>query len=423
VEVGGGCFLGGWRLVSLTTVGQMVPGEVGSLSKNKAFWSMVTVPFLWALSNSMIIAVLPDIQTALRISPGRAGLLTTSLSIPTAILLPVAGVLSDRYGRKTIMVPGVILYGLGGALIGSFAALGPIPYWGILAGRVVQGIGAAGMTLVAMALAADLFQGEERVRVLGILEASNSLGKLVSPILGTLAVGWAWYAPFLTYPILSGVGVVSLILGIKSPPSTGRENSLRRYFQDLSQAVASETLKLVGTYSLALITIILWFGGLSATSQLLDKAKISGTYRGVLLAIPVLLVIITDLLASRYGRPEWFPYFIASGLVAMALGQMGLGHLRSPFPVILALSLGALAMGLVMPVLNSLITSAVAQGQRGAVTTTYGSVRCLGSALGPPLYGFFMDSYGIWLFLFAAVLSLGAGVAGFFLMRRLKVGV
>lgn len=116
MEVGGGCFLGGWRLVSLTTVGQMVPGEVGSLSKNKAFWSMVTVPFLWALSNSMIIAVLPDIQTALRISPGRAGLLTTSLSIPTAILLPVAGVLSDRYGRKTIMVPGVILYGLGGAL-------------------------------------------------------------------------------------------------------------------------------------------------------------------------------------------------------------------------------------------------------------------------------------------------------------------
>lgn len=401
----------------------MISGEVASLSKNKIFWSLVTVPFLWALSNSMIIAVLPDIQKALRISPGRAGLLTTSLSIPTAILLPVAGVLSDRYGRKTIMVPGVILYGLGGALIGSFVAFGRIPYWGILGGRVVQGIGAAGMTLVAMALAADVFQGEERVRVLGLLEASNSLGKLVSPLLGTLAVGWAWYGPFWVYPTLSCVGVVALILGIDSPPSTRRENSLRQYFQDLSHAVARETLKLVGTYSLALITIILWFGGLAATSQLLDRVKIGGTYRGVLLAIPVLLVIITDLLATRYGRQEWFPYFIASGLTAMALGQMGLGYLRSPFPVILALSLGALAMGLVMPVLNTLITSAVAQGQRGAVTTTYGSVRCLGSALGPPLYGFFMDGYGMWLFPFAAGLSLGAAVAGYFLMRRLKADI
>ena len=394
---------------------------MGEGNKSRAFWSMVIVPFLWALSNSMIIAVLPDIQAALDISPGRAGLLTTSLSIPTAFLLPVAGVLSDRYGRKTVMLPGIILYGLGGAVAGSLAGVSRISYWGIFGGRVIQGIGAAGMTLVAMALAADLFQGKERIRALGILEASNSMGKLASPLLGTWALSWAWYGPFWVYPIFSGIAVVALMWGIKSPRPVEKGSSLNRYFQDLRQAVADETLKLLGAYALALITIILWFGGLSATSQLLDKAKISGTRRGLLLALPVLLLILTDLLSSRYGRKEWFSGLVSTGLVAMALGQIGLGCLRSPHGVIGALSLGALAMGLVMPILNSIITSAVAEEQRGAVTTTYGSLRCLGSALGPPLYGYLIDGWGLWLFFFATGLALGAAVAGSILLHRVKI--
>lgn len=379
---------------------------------------MSAVPFLWALSNSMIIAVLPDIQRALGVSSGRAGLLTTALSTPTALCLPVAGMLSDRYGRKTVMVPGVILYGLGGAIAGLFAVLGRHPYLGITIGRMVQGIGAAGMTLVAMSLAADMFQGEERIKALGILEASNSVGKLVSPLIGTLALTWAWYGPFWVYPILSAAAALALIIGIDGPHISKGQGSMGSYGQELYQAIQENTTILVGTYVLALITIVLWFGGLFTTSGRLDHARIFGTTRGLLLAIPVLVLITTDLWATRCGKKALFPEFIGIGLVGMAVGQWGIGHLSNPYLMALALCFCATAMGLVMPVLNSVITTTVAEGQRGAVTTTYGSLRSLGSALGPPLFGALGEGIGSLLFFGAAGLAIIAGVGGYLWLRR-----
>ncbi|NMB25908.1 MAG: MFS transporter [Firmicutes bacterium] len=366
----------------------------------------------------MIIAVMPDIQRALGISSGRAGLLTTALSTPTALFLPVAGVLSDRYGRKTVMVPGVILYGLGGAISGLFAVLGRRPYLGIIIGRIIQGIGAAGMTLVAMSLAADMFQGEDRIRVLGILEASNSAGKLVSPLIGTLALTWAWYGPFWVYPILSAVVALALIIGIDGPHVSGAQGSMGVYGQQLCLAIQENTIALVGTYLLALITIVLWFGGLFVSSQRLDHARVFGTTRGMLLAVPVLVLIATDLWATRCGKEAWFPKFIGIGLVGMAVGQWGIGHTGNPYLVILALCFSALAMGLVMPVLNSIITTTVAEGQRGAVTTTYGSLRSLGSALGPPLFGTLCEGFGSWPFIGAASLAIVAAVGGYLWLRR-----
>ena len=379
---------------------------------------MSAVPFLWALSNSMIIAVLPDIQRALDISPGRAGLLTTALSVPTALFLPLAGVLSDRHGRRTVMVPGVLLYGFGGGIAGLSAVLAQTPYLGIIAGRVVQGIGAAGMTLVAMSFAADLFQGEERVKALGILEASNSVGKLVSPLIGTVALTWAWHGPFWVYPILSAAGALALVVGIDAPSGKKDKGSMQDYFQQLSLALRERTVTVLGTYVLALITIILWFGGLYAASQRLDRAQVSRALRGMLLAIPVLVLVVTDLCATRCGRQAWFPWFIGIGLIGMSVGQWALGYVVSPYLVTLALCFGALAMGLVMPVLNSVITAAVSQGQRGAVTTTYGSLRSLGSAFGPPLFGYLWEHMGVRLFVGAAALSLLAAVGGYIWLGR-----
>lgn len=89
--------------------------------------ALLIIPFAWALSNSMIIPILPQIQTALSITDVQAGLLITALSVPTAIFLPFSGFLSDHYGRVKIMIPALILYGLGGAAAFCSGILGSIP--------------------------------------------------------------------------------------------------------------------------------------------------------------------------------------------------------------------------------------------------------------------------------------------------------
>jgi len=120
-----------------------------------------TVPFLMVLGNSMLIPEFPNIKSQLDITQFQVGLLITFFSAPAALAIPFLGYLSDRVGRKIIIIPGVILYGLGGVMSGLAAAFIDNPYTFILAGRVVQGIGAAGTAPIAMALAGDMFKTEE----------------------------------------------------------------------------------------------------------------------------------------------------------------------------------------------------------------------------------------------------------------------
>ena len=129
--------------------------------KNMVF-ILSTVPFLMVLGNSMLIPEFPAIKSALNITQFQVGLLITFFSAPAALAIPFLGYLSDRVGRKVIIIPALIFYGLGGVVSGLSAAFIKDPYFIILTGRVIQGIGAAGTAPIAMALAGDLFETGER---------------------------------------------------------------------------------------------------------------------------------------------------------------------------------------------------------------------------------------------------------------------
>lgn len=134
------------------------------------------------------------------LSQFQVGLIVTFFSVPPAGILipPLAGFLSDRFGRKPIMVPpALFVYGLGGLICGFASLFLENPYHLLLAGRVVQGAGAGGTYQLAMALTGDTFQSDERTKALGLLEAANGLGKVLSPpILGSLIALISWQTPF-----------------------------------------------------------------------------------------------------------------------------------------------------------------------------------------------------------------------------------
>ena len=102
------------------------------------------VPLIMVLGNSMLIPVLPSIQRELKVNVIQVGLLITVFSIPAGIVIPFAGMISDRIGRKKVMFPALLVYGGGGILAGIFAIIfreKAFPY--LIAARVLQGIGAA----------------------------------------------------------------------------------------------------------------------------------------------------------------------------------------------------------------------------------------------------------------------------------------
>ncbi|NLJ56163.1 MAG: MFS transporter [Firmicutes bacterium] len=384
-----------------------------------------TVPFLMVLGNSMLIPEFPTIKTELQLSGLQVGLLITFFSAPAALVIPFLGYLSDRIGRKIIIVPSLLLYGLGGAVAGFAAAFLSSPYFLILGGRVVQGLGAAGTAPIAMALAGDLFQTKERSESMGILEAANGIGKVLSPIIGSAVALIVWYALFFSYALLSLPVALLIWFFVQEPAGKREKESFSNYLHTIASIFEEKGVSLFFNFLGGLVVLFILFGVLSYVSDLLvSEFHFGGIKKGLLLSVPLLTMSITAYLTGLYlkQKDRFFKlsYFIGLMVVGISMGILPLCcHNLFVFPLILGL-LG-LGSGLVLPAVNTMVTSAARSEQRGGITSLYGSVRFAGVALGPPAFALLQEVNVTFMFLGSGGLALAAGVLGFLLIREKAV--
>ncbi len=117
--------------------------EANMLKKeNCCLIALASVPLVMTLGNSMLIPILPTIEKKLHISSFQVSMIITIYSIVAILLIPIAGYLSDRWGRKMVMVPSLLIAAIGGAITGWVSWKVDNPYTWILIGRAIQGIGA-----------------------------------------------------------------------------------------------------------------------------------------------------------------------------------------------------------------------------------------------------------------------------------------
>src|SRR5690625_5789548 len=86
-----------------------------------AIVSLASIPLIMTSGNSMLIPILPLLENELQISKLQSSLIITSYSLVAIFLIPVAGFLSDRYGRKKVMIPALLITGIGGLVAGGAA--------------------------------------------------------------------------------------------------------------------------------------------------------------------------------------------------------------------------------------------------------------------------------------------------------------
>ena len=187
--------------------------------------ALSSVPLVMTLGNSMLIPVLPYISKKLDISSFQVSLIITVYSIVAIILIPIAGYLSDRFGRKMIMVPCLIIAGVGGAVSGWAAWKMEDPFTLILLGRVLQGIGSAGSAPVVIPLVGDMFKEDKQVSAgLGLTETANTAGKVLSPIIGAILASILWFLPFLFIPFFCLISALLVFFLVKVPKKKRRIN-------------------------------------------------------------------------------------------------------------------------------------------------------------------------------------------------------
>lgn len=224
-------------------------GRDHPLYRDRNLQTIFGVALMAVLGVASISPALPKVAQTLDLSQNQVGLLITAFTLPGIALTPVLGILSDRIGRRRVIVPSLFLFGVTGtavALVPSFQAA--------LALRFLQGMGAAALGTINVTMIGDLYSGRQRTEAMGYNASVLSLGTGSYPAIGGLLATFGWHYPFLLPAAAVPIGL--LVLSWLNNPEPRSERGMRQYFADLFRSVRSRRVMGLLTATLATFTIL-----------------------------------------------------------------------------------------------------------------------------------------------------------------------
>jgi MFS family permease len=349
------------------------------------------------LALTIVLPLLPFYAQDLGASKLTVGLLFASFSVCQLFSGPVLGRLSDRLGRKPVLLVSQ-LGTCAGLLIMAFANR---IEW-LFVGRMLDGM-TAGNLSIAQAYIADVTAPEKRTRAFALVGIAFGLGFLVGPAFaGFFAKHFGNHAPFLLAAGLSltSVGLTATLLPRTQPVSTSTERGLAAARRVLAQRVPRARLL---EFFAFLVSFSMLTGGLAlflAERLGFDVERVGWTFAFAGL-IGGLMQGGIGRLASALGEER----LSATGVVFMAAGYAVLSHVTSLPLLAVALTLGSAGSAVVRPALTTLLTGSVSDEDRGLVLGAQQSLASIAQATGPAVAGFLL-SHGMlsaWAYGMAAV--------------------
>lgn len=409
------------NIVNLTNKAQKTAKKQNVKVSKMAIFSLSSIPLVMTLGNSMLIPVLPAIEKKLDISSFQVSMIITVYSVLAIILIPVAGYLSDRIGRKRVIIPSLIIAGIGGVISGFAAWLMDNSYWIILIGRALQGVGAAGAFPIVLPLVGDLFKDEEQVSsTLGVIETANTFGKVLSPILGAFLAGFIWFIPFMSIPVFCLVSIILILIFVKSPKSNEKPVPFKEFIQHTKETMHKDKKWLYAIFFIGVIVMFVLFAEMFYLSDILEKKyHIKNVKKGLYLAIPLGALCLTSYITGKKIKKDknlmrWITFI---GLLAIIIGTIALNFSDNMWFIILFLTLAGIGIGASLPPLDALITEGIEKKERGTITSIYSSMRFIGVAAGPPIMAILMKHIDHLQFYLLSAVTLIAAIAAFFRLK------
>lgn len=379
-----------------------------------ALIALASIPLIMTLGNSMLLPVLPQISKKLGINAFQVSMIITVYGLIAILMIPIAGYLSDRFGRKIVILPSLILAALGGAVCVAAAwfATGVSAYWVILGGRFLQGIGAAGAFPIVLPFVGDLLKDEKQVsKALGVIETSNTFGKVLSPILGAYLGTLLWYAPFIAIPVLCLISFVLVVFLVKKPKAEEKaaKKSIGQFLTGIKGILKEKGRWLYAIFAIGGVCMFATFGVLFYLSETLESEyDLHGATKGFVLAIPLALLCLASYGSGKIiGKNKLLMKWLGFGGMALLTAAMLItGFSKNIYFMVGFLSVGGIGIGVVLPCMDALITEGIEKENRGTITSLYSSMRFIGVALGPPVVSLLMNKWH-WL-LFGTMTAVGA---------------
>src|SRR5687767_3618719 len=346
-----------------------------------------TTVFIDLVGFGIVIPVLPFYAegTAFNATPRTVGLLFASYSIMQLIFSPVLGGLSDKYGRRPVLLISIIGTGVGFLILGFARTL-----WMLFVGRILDGI-SGGNISTAQAYIADITTKEDRAKGMGLIGAAFGLGFIFGPAIGGILSRWGIHVPFI---FAAGLCFANALLLYFTLPETitpdhparhsaARGRGLRQVIKSLKQPVLAFVLTI---YFLFIVAFSIMTTAFSLYTMF--RFGYDAQHTGYLFAYVGLIAVIIQggligRLVKRFGE---LPLVIV-GALCFAISLFAVPFVGPAAGGLAALLIGGgvFSMGnsLATPALTSLASKSVGAGEQGVVLGVTQSVASLARAIGP----------------------------------------
>ena len=364
--------------------------------KNRKLLTLFLIVFVDLLGFSIILPLLPFYAKTFSATPTQVGLLVASYAAAQLVGAPVLGRMSDRFGRKP-----VLLISLAGTFIG-FLMLGFANSLAILfASRILDGF-TGGNISVAQAYVTDITDESNRAKGLGMLGAAFGLGFIIGPAVGGILSVYGFALPAF---VAAGLSLVSILGVIIFLPESLSEEARKDLMNQTRQRFSLENLwKAINRPRVGPIYHVRFFYGLAfaifqTIFPLYAQYKLGLDARGtgfVLTYVGILVVFVQGFLigwlASRFN--EYRLVFLATLIMTVSLFAWAVAP--NLLFVLVILAPLAFAAGILNTLLNSTLSKAVYPEEVGGALGLSASLESLTRVISPAAGGFLLGSLGPW---------------------------
>lgn len=340
----------------------------------------------------IIIPVLPSYLEIFGVGGQVLGFLIASFAFAQFLFSPIAGDLSDRYGRKIFVIIGLIIYGVSQILFGLATEV-----WVLFIGRFLTGTGAAFIMSPVMAYVADITTEEERGKGMGLLGAAISLGFMIGPGIGGFLAAVNLHFPFHVSGVvaLTAALLSLIILPNVKPDQTKPKHQLEK--RQPRENLWQQLVRSVKTpYFILLIVVFTFSFGIAnfqSTLSMFLTLKFEYTPADIAIVITIggfvgviLQVFIINILFKKFGEMK----IILINLIVAAITMFLMVYVNGYFVILAVATVFQIATIFIRPAVNTLI-SKLAGHDQGFAAGMNNAYMSLGNMIGPALAGILLE--------------------------------
>ena len=333
------------------------------------------------LATNILLPSLPQMAVSLKVSTAAVTSAITVFLAVFAVGQLVVGPVSDRFGRRWPVLIGFAVFFAGSVWCGLATDLPAL-----LAGRVIQAVGACATSVLSRAIARDLFTGAALARAMALIMIAMAAAPGFSPLLGgALDHAFGWRSEFVFVGAFAALGAIAYgaVLG-------ETHNSTRTSLNPLAITKNYASLAADRRFVVPAATVSLIMGGLfamfsAAPRVLIETLHFSPIELGLFFAGTVMIVFAAGMLATKVAPRYGLDRSIRGGLVAAAIGSIAILLVSRFSPAFLpflgAMSVFLLGMGLVNPLGSAQALSPFGE-KAGAASALLGFWQMMNAAIG-----------------------------------------